>query len=82
MSEVINVEEMMKILGGLSYDTACRKIREVKSYSDRLNIRGVIHRLDWQDYLNRFQKKDSNFNQLLSGRVEHKQLTTQPSVKE
>lgn len=58
--EIINVYDMIKILGGCSYSQACRKIREVKNFSNRLNIKGNIHVLDWQDYLNRFAiKKDS-----------------------
>lgn len=58
--EVIGAYDMMKILGGCSYSQACKKIREVKHFSNRLNIRGFIHVLDWQDYLNRFAiKKDS-----------------------
>ena len=57
--EIINPQDMMAILGQCSYSQACKKIREVKSISDRLGIRGCIHRLDWEDYLNRFNKKDS-----------------------
>lgn len=55
MNEVIKVKDMQEILGGASYDTACKKIREVKAVSDRLGIRGVIHRKDWEDYLNRLE---------------------------
>lgn len=51
MSEVIKVKDMQEILGGVSYGLACKRIREVKSVSDRLGIKGVIHRLDWEDYL-------------------------------
>ena len=58
--EIINVEDMQVILGGCSYSQACRKMREVKHFSNRLNIKGHVHVLDWQDYLNRFAiKKDS-----------------------
>ena len=54
--EVIGVQDMRQILGGCSYEQACKKIREVKKFSNRLNIRGYIHSLDWQAYLNRFNK--------------------------
>ncbi|MBQ8443740.1 MAG: hypothetical protein IJX25_00085 [Clostridia bacterium] len=54
--EIITPQDMMQILGGCSYGQACKKIREVKSVSNRLNIKGQIHILDWQDYLNRFSK--------------------------
>lgn len=56
-SEIINVKDMMQLLGGASYSTACRVIRQVKHKSDRLGIRGIIHRLDWEEYLS--TKKDS-----------------------
>ena len=49
--EVYTVSDMQQILGNSSYSTACKKIREVKSISNRLDIRGLIHKLDWQDYL-------------------------------
>ena len=50
-SEIISVKDMMQLLGGASYSTACRVIRQVKHKSDRLGIRGIIHRLDWEEYL-------------------------------
>ena len=49
--EVYTVSDMQQILGGASYSVACRKIREVKSISNRLDIRGLIHKKDWEDYL-------------------------------
>lgn len=64
--EVYSVKDIQELLGGVSYNFACRKIREVKTVSDRLEIRGHIHRLDWEAYLNRF-KKDSA--ETLSARV-------------
>lgn len=48
--EVIKVKDMMEMLG-MSYKTATKVIRQVKSVSDRLQISGVIHKLDWIDYL-------------------------------
>lgn len=56
--EVYSVKDIQELLGGVSYNFACRKIREIKTVSDRLEIRGHVHRLDWEAYLNRF-KKDS-----------------------
>lgn len=56
-SEIISVKDMMQLLGGASYSTACRVIRQVKHKSDRLGIRGIIHRLDWEEYLS--TKKDN-----------------------
>lgn len=56
-SEIISVKDMMELLGGASYSTACRVIRQVKYKSDRLGIRGIIHRLDWEEYLS--TKKDN-----------------------
>lgn len=57
--EVYTIKDMQQILGGVSYPRAAKKIREVKYISDRLKIRGLLHKLDWEDYLNRFNKKDS-----------------------
>ena len=54
--EIIKAQDMMTILGGCSYSQACKKIREVKKFSDCLGIRGCIHLIDWQAYLNRFNK--------------------------
>lgn len=59
-SEIISVKDMMELLGGASYSTACRVMRQVKHKSDRLGIRGIIHRLDWEEYL--AIKKDNTEN--------------------
>ncbi len=58
-NELISIEDMMCILGGCSYSFAARRIREVKHISDRLQISGHIHRLDWEDYLEFCKKKDN-----------------------
>ncbi len=42
-----DVEEMLDV----KYDTASKIIREVRAVSDRLQVRGRIHRLDWEDFL-------------------------------
>ena len=57
-NELISIQDMMHILGGCSYSFASRRIREVKHVSDRLNISGHIHKLDWEDYLAYRKKKD------------------------
>ena len=49
--EVYKVSDIQVMLGNVSYSVACRKMREVKAVSDRLNIRGIIHKKDWEDYL-------------------------------
>lgn len=38
---------------GLSYDTCCRIIREIKSVSDIFHISGCVHRTDYFLYLSR-----------------------------
>ena len=50
--EVYTVADIQKMLGDASYSIACRKMREVKTISNRLDIRGLIHKRDWEDYLN------------------------------
>lgn len=49
--EIITIKDMQEILGGTSYSTATRIMRQVRSVSDRLKMKGLIHRLDWKDYL-------------------------------
>ena len=44
------VKDLMEMLG-VSYSTACRIIRQVKSVSDVLKIRGVILKEDWEAYI-------------------------------
>lgn len=48
--ESITAKDMEEMLG-VKYQTALRIIRQVKSVSNRLGIAGMIHRLDWIDYL-------------------------------
>ncbi len=57
--EVYSVKDVQELLGGVSYNFACKKIREIKSVSDCFGIRGHIHRSDWEAYISRFNKKDS-----------------------
>lgn len=58
--EVYTVSDMQNILGNASYSIACRKMREVKTVSNRLDIRGLIHKKDWEDYLEFRAKKTAN----------------------
>lgn len=50
-SEVYSLDDLQKLLGGMSRSTACRVMREVKHVSDILHIRGRIHKFDWDKYL-------------------------------
>ena len=56
--EIITIQDMMEMLS-CSYSTASRTIRQVKAFSNLLEISGKIHRKDWEAYLNRFNKKDT-----------------------
>ena len=53
--EVFTVDDI-KALCGLKKDRAYKLIREIRDYSDRLRISGKIHRKDYEDYINRFDK--------------------------
>jgi len=53
--EVFNVDDI-KIIFQVGKQSAYRIIREIKSVSDRLEISGRIHRKDYEDYINRFNK--------------------------
>lgn len=57
-NEIITIQDLQEMLGNVSTSTAARRMREVKAVKDRLHLKGKIHRLDWEDYLNRFNKKD------------------------
>ncbi len=50
---VLKNEDLRKILGGVSYDTAARIMREAKAFNDHLNLKGVILTSDWENYCNR-----------------------------
>ena len=51
-------------------------MREVKKVSNRLNIKGMIHKLDWDDYLNRFNKKEDSATSTKPNTVFPNQITT------
>lgn len=51
-AEIITIADLMEILGGVSYSTASRVMRQVRAKSDRLKMKGKIHKSDWLDYLN------------------------------
>ena len=55
--EIITVRDMMEMLD-CSYDTACKRLREVKAVSNLLDLRGKVHRKDWERYLNRFNNSE------------------------
>ena len=57
--EVITIKDLQISLG-VSYGTAAKKMREARAVSDRLHISGIIHKLDWQDYLEFFKKKEDS----------------------
>ena len=50
---VLKNEDLRKILGGVSYDTAARIMREAKAFNDHLNLKGAILTSDWENYCNR-----------------------------
>ncbi len=57
--EVYTIKDLMDKLG-VCYTIAARKMREAKGCSDRLQIKGIIHKLDWEDFLNRGKAKKDN----------------------
>lgn len=48
--EVIKIKDIQAAYG-CSYTTAANIIRAIKAYNDRLCIRGVVHQLDYQEYM-------------------------------
>lgn len=45
--KVKDIQEML----GVGYGTACKIIRQVKSVSDSLKVKGLILKEDWEKYL-------------------------------
>jgi len=47
----------IQVLFDVARSKASEMIRAIKSVSDRTGIKGRVHRLDYQDYLNRVGKQ-------------------------
>ena len=54
--EVFNVEDI-KTIFKVKQAVAYKIMREIKFYSDRLKVCGRIHKKDYEDYINRFDKE-------------------------
>lgn len=52
--DYITVEELMFLLG-VAYQTACKKMRDIKRFNDRLKIKGKVHT---QDYIEFYELKE------------------------
>lgn len=60
--EILETKEVLcakdiAVIFEVNIQTAYKKIREIRSVSDRLGFSGKCHRKDYEDYLNRFDKK-------------------------
>lgn len=55
--EVLTKQDIMDICG-VKDVTAYKIMKAVRSVSDRLGIKGIIHKKDYLDYINRFDKKN------------------------
>ena len=55
--EVLTKQDIM-ILCEVEQTTAYKIMKAVRSVSDRLGIKGIIHKKDYLDYINRFDKKN------------------------
>ena len=49
--QVYTLQDIQKILGDTSVSTAGRIMRQVKAVSDVLGISGLIHKYDWDTWL-------------------------------
>lgn len=49
--EVIKIKDIQQAYD-CSYHTAADIIKAVKTFNDRLGIRGIVHQLDYQEYMN------------------------------
>lgn len=58
--EVLTKQDIM-ILCEVEQTTAYKIMKAVRSVSDRLGIKGIIHKKDYLDYINRFDKKNEPF---------------------
>lgn len=50
-NEMITIADLMEILGGVSKSTAMRVMREIKKVSNVLDRKGMIHKSDWNTFL-------------------------------
>lgn len=55
--EVFTTQDIMTLCQ-VKYVTACKIMKSIRSVSDRLGIKGIIHKKDYLDYINRFNKKN------------------------
>lgn len=82
---IYSIKELSDMFGmGRSHIDYALNTNQLKYVSPNNRTRFILLKdfiaflgMDFEDL-----KKDSNFNQLLSGRVEHKQISTQPSANE
>lgn len=58
--EVFTTQDIMTLCE-VKYVTACKIMKAIRSVSDRLGIKGIIHKKDYLDYINRFNKKNEPF---------------------
>lgn len=58
---VYTVDDVMNMLA-VKYSTACKIMREVRSISDILRVKGIIHKEDWEAYIRAKSK-----NQIIGG---------------
>ena len=72
--EVFNVKDIM-VLCQCGQSVAYRIIREIKSISDRLNLSGRVHKLDYEDYLNRTKKEHCSNPEKVENSVPDRKIT-------
>lgn len=48
--EVYTVKDLMEMLN-MCYGSACKVMREVKTVSNILGFKGIIHKKDWNAYI-------------------------------
>lgn len=54
--EVFTKQDIMTLCG-VKEVTAWKIMKSIRSVSDRLGIKGIIHKKDYLDYINRFDTK-------------------------
>lgn len=68
--EVFTTQDIM-VICGVKDVTAYKIMKAIRSVSDRLGIKGIIHKKDYLDYINRFDKKNEQSSHLETDKTVH-----------
>ena len=68
--EVFTTQDIMTLCE-VKYVTACKIMKAIRSVSNRLGIKGIVHKNDYLDYINRFNTKNEQSSHLETDKTAH-----------